>query len=586
MTSAIGLRERWLVMLDKVIRGGTVIDGTGSPSRVADIGIKDGRIVAIGVIDQGAAEVIDATGCIVTPGFVDPHTHYDAQLLWDPTASPSSVHGVTTIIGGNCGFTLAPLIPGDADYLRKMMSKVEGMPLAALENGTDWSWETFAEYLGRLEGNISVNAGFLVGHCAIRRYVMGPAAVGAEASEAHIDGMRAELAKSIKSGALGFSFTNSTSHSDGDGEPVASRWATHDELIALCEEVGLHEGTTLEGIVPGCLDRFADDEIELLGLMSAAANRPMNWNVLTVDSREADRVPRQISAYDRSIELGGKVVALTMPVQVPMNMSFSSFCGLWLLPGWQQILGVPLAERIQRLQDPDTRVLMLENSLSQAAGVFRRLADWGDYVIGDTYSAANEGLKGRVVRDVAIERGKSSFGTLLDIVIADELKTILWPTPQDDDAESWRMRAELWQDGRAMIGGSDAGAHLDRMCGAPYPTRWLADCIRGRKLVPVEFAVKMMTSQPAKLFGLVDRGELREGACADVVVFNPDEIGSEDAMLVTDLPGNSSRLTAGSFGVKRVLVNGVTIVENGVANGAVPGTVLKSGKDTYTVPAR
>ena len=586
MTSAIGLRERWLDMLDKVIRGGTVVDGTGSPSRVADIGIKDGRIVAIGVIDQGAAEVIDATGCIVTPGFVDPHTHYDAQLLWDPTASPSSVHGVTTIIGGNCGFTLAPLIPGDADYLRKMMSKVEGMPLAALENGTDWSWETFAEYLGRLEGNISVNAGFLVGHCAIRRYVMGPAAVGAEASEAHIDGMRAELAKSIKSGALGFSFTNSTSHSDGDGEPVASRWATHDELIALCEEVGLHEGTTLEGIVPGCLDRFADDEIELLGLMSAAANRPMNWNVLTVDSREADRVPRQISAYDRSIELGGKVVALTMPVQVPMNMSFSSFCGLWLLPGWQQILGVPVAERIQRLQDPDTRVRMLENSLSQAAGVFRRLADWGDYVIGDTYSAANEGLKGRVVRDVANERGMSSFGTLLDIVIADELKTILWPTPQDDDAESWRMRAELWQDGRAMIGGSDAGAHLDRMCGAPYPTRWLADCIRGRKLVPVEFAVKMMTSQPAKLFGLVDRGELREGACADVVVFNPDEIGSEDAMLVTDLPGNSSRLTAGSFGVKRVLVNGVTIVENGVANGAVPGTVLKSGKDTYTVPAR
>jgi N-acyl-D-aspartate/D-glutamate deacylase len=563
-----------------------VIDGTGSPSRVADIGIKDGRIVAIGVIDQGAAEVIDATGCIVTPGFVDPHTHYDAQLLWDPTASPSSVHGVTTIIGGNCGFTLAPLIPGDADYLRKMMSKVEGMPLAALENGTDWSWETFAEYLGRLEGNISVNAGFLVGHCAIRRYVMGPAAVGAEASEAHIDGMRAELAKSIKSGALGFSFTNSTSHSDGDGEPVASRWATHDELIALCEEVGLHEGTTLEGIVPGCLDRFADDEIELLGLMSAAANRPMNWNVLTVDSREADRVPRQISAYDRSIELGGKVVALTMPVQVPMNMSFSSFCGLWLLPGWQQILGVPVAERIQRLQDSDTRLRMLENSLSQAAGVFRRLADWGDYVIGDTYSVANEGLKGRVVRDIANERGMSSFGTLLDIVIADELKTILWPTPQDDDAESWRMRAELWQDGRAMIGGSDAGAHLDRMCGAPYPTRWLADCIRGRKLVPVEFAVKMMTSQPAKLFGLVDRGELREGACADVVVFNPDEIGSEDAMLVTDLPGNSSRLTAGSFGVKRVLVNGVTIVENGVANGAVPGTVLKSGKDTYTVPAR
>ena len=573
-------------MLDIVIRGGTVIDGTGAPAQRADVGIKDGRVVAVGVVDESAAEVIDATGMYVTPGFIDPHTHYDAQLLWDPTASPSSVHGVTTVVGGNCGFTLAPLLPGDADYLRKMMAKVEGMPLAALENGTDWSWESFSEYLGRLEGNIAVNAGFLVGHCAIRRYVMGPEAVGAEASAEQIAAMRAELARAIESGALGFSFTNSTSHSDGDGEPVASRWATHDELIALCEEVGRHEGTTLEGIVPGCLDRFADDEIELLGRMSAAANRPMNWNVLTVDSREPDRVPRQISAYDRAVELGGRVVALTMPVQVPMNMSFLNFCGLWLLPGWQKILGVPVAERIARLQDADTRVLLLENSLSQAAGVFRRLADWGDYVIGDTYSEANRGLKGRVVRDIANERGRSSFGTLLDIVIADELRTVLWPTPQDDDAESWRMRAELWQDERAIIGGSDAGAHLDRMCGAPYPTRWLSDCIRGRQLVPVEHAVKMMTSAPARLFGFTDRGVLREGAFADVVVFDPQAVGSEDAALVTDLPGDSSRLTAGSFGVKRVLVNGVVIVENGVANGRVPGSVLKSGRDTYTVPAR
>ncbi|MFM8529132.1 MAG: N-acyl-D-amino-acid deacylase family protein [Ilumatobacteraceae bacterium] len=573
-------------MLDIVIRGGTLIDGTGAPARRADVGVKDGRIVAVGKVDESAAEVIEAEGLMITPGFIDPHTHYDAQLLWDPTASPSSVHGVTTVIGGTCGFTLAPLIPGDGDYLRKMMSKVEGMPLAALENGTDWLWETFDDYLGRLDGNIAVNAGFLVGHCAIRRYVMGPGAVGGEASADQIAAMRAELSRAIESGALGVSVTNSTSHSDGDGEPVASRWATHDELIALCEETGRHEGTTLEGIVPGCLDRFEDAEIELLGKMSAAANRPMNWNVLTVDSREPDRVPRQISAHDRSVQLGGKVVALTMPVQVPMNMSFLNFCGLWLLPGWQQILGVPVPERIARLRDGDTRVRLLENSLSQAAGVFRRLADWGDYVIGDTYSEANRGLSGRIVRDIAAERNQSSFGTLLDIVIADDLRTILWPTPQDDDAESWRMRAELWQDPRAIIGGSDAGAHLDRMCGAPYPTRWLADCLRGRKLVPVEHAVRMMTSAPATLFGLRDRGVVVEGAFADLVVFDPEAIGSEDARLVTALPGDSSRLTAGSHGVKRVIVNGTVIVEDGAANGRVPGTVLRSGRDTYTVTAR
>ena len=573
-------------MLDALIKGGTVVDGTGAAARRADIGVRDGRIVAIGEVDEPAKVVIDATGLLVTPGFVDPHTHYDAQLLWDPTASPSSVHGVTTVIAGNCGFTLAPLLPGDADYLRRMMARVEGMPLAALENGTDWGWETFADYIARIEGSISVNAGFLAGHCAIRRYVMGPEAVGSEADADQIAAMRAELARCIDAGALGFSFTNSTSHSDGDGEPVASRWATSDELIALSEEVGLHEGTTLEGIVPGCLDRFTDDEIELIAKMSAAANRPMNWNVLTVDSREADRVPRQLQAYDRAVELGGKVVALTMPVQVPMNMSFLTFCGLWLLPGWQDVLGVPVAERIERLNDPDVRLQLLESSKSQEAGVFRRLADFGDYVIGDTYSPANAGLKGRIVREIAAERGQSSFGTLLDIVIADDLRTILWPIPQDNDAESWRMRAELWQDPRAMIGGSDAGAHLDRMCGAPYPTRWLKDCLRGKKLTTVENAVRMMSSAPAALFGLVDRGVLREGAHADVVVLDPETVGAEDATLVNDLPGDSARLTAGSIGVVRVLVNGVPVVVDGIATGAVPGKVLKSGRDTATVTAR
>ena len=573
-------------MLDELIKGGTVVDGTGAAARRADIGVRDGRIVAIGEVDEPAKVVIDATGLLVTPGFVDPHTHYDAQLLWDPTASPSSVHGVTTVIAGNCGFTLAPLLPGDADYLRRMMARVEGMPLAALENGTDWGWETFADYIARIEGSISVNAGFLAGHCAIRRYVMGPEAVGSEADADQIAAMRAELARCIDAGALGFSFTNSTSHSDGDGEPVASRWATSDELIALSEEVGLHEGTTLEGIVPGCLDRFTDDEIELIAKMSAAANRPMNWNVLTVDSREADRVPRQLQAYDRAVELGGKVVALTMPVQVPMNMSFLTFCGLWLLPGWQDVLGVPVAERIERLNDPDVRLQLLESSKSQEAGVFRRLADFGDYVIGDTYSPANAGLKGRIVREIAAERGQSSFGTLLDIVIADDLRTILWPIPQDNDAESWRRRAELWQDPRAMIGGSDAGAHLDRMCGAPYPTRWLKDCLRGKKLTTVENAVRMMSSAPAALFGLVDRGVLREGAHADVVVLDPETVGAEDATLVNDLPGDSARLTAGSIGVVRVLVNGVPVVVDGIATGAVPGKVLKSGRDTATVTAR
>jgi N-acyl-D-aspartate/D-glutamate deacylase len=211
-------------MLDLLITGGTVVDGTGAPSRRADVAVQDGAIVAVEEdIDDSAARTVDADGLIVTPGFVDPHTHYDAQLFWDPLASPSNVHGVTTIVGGNCGFTLAPIRARDADYIRRMMAKVEGMSLAALENGVDWSWETFEEYLTRLDGNVGVNAGFLVGHCALRRYVMGEESVERTATDDELASMVAELHRALDAGGLGFSTTLAYTHSDGDGKPVASR---------------------------------------------------------------------------------------------------------------------------------------------------------------------------------------------------------------------------------------------------------------------------------------------------------------------------------------------------------------------------
>jgi len=571
-------------MLDTIIRGGTLVDGTGAAPRRADIGIRDGRIVAIGELAEDATEVIDATGRMVMPGVVDAHTHYDAQLMWDPSATPSSNHGVTTIIAGNCGFTLAPLRPtaDEARYLQEMMSRVEGMPLPALRM-LDWDWETFEDYLGRFEGKVAVNAGWLVGHCAIRRYVMGPDAVGGEASPEQVDAMVAELRKAIEVGALGWSFTTSGSHSDGDGQPVPSRWASTDEMLAMATEVGRHEGTTLEGIVPGCLDRFADDEIELLASLSAAAQRVLNWNVLTIDSREADRATRQLSANDVAKAKGGRVVALTMPVLVPMNMNFETFCGIWLLPEWEATMRVDRDERVRRLADPTVRARLLERSHSPEAGIYRRLADWEDYVIGDTFAPENEGLAGRVVGDIAAERGAEPFDTLLDIVVADDLRTILWPAPKDKDAESWRLRVEVWNDERAMIGGSDAGAHLDRMCGATFPTRFLGDMLNGRKLLPIERAVQLITQKPADLFGLVGRGSIVEGNFADIVVFDPETIGSENARLVADLPGDCVRLTARSYGIERVLVNGTTVIIDGEPTGATPGTVLKSGRDTVTV---
>jgi N-acyl-D-aspartate/D-glutamate deacylase len=577
-------------MLDLIIRGGTLVDGTGTPGRPADVGVAGGRIVAVtdagGLADEDARDAVDATGLVVCPGFVDPHTHYDAQLFWDPLASPSNVHGVTSIVAGNCGFTLAPLHAEDVDYLRRMMARVEGMPLAALEQGVDWDWETFGDYLDRLDGRIGVNAGFMVGHCALRRYVMGADAVGHEADDEQVAAMVRLLHESIEAGGLGLSTTLSSTHSDGDGQPVASRHASRDELLALCAAVGQHEGTVLEGAFEGGLDRFADEEIEMVAAMSAAAGRSINWNVLTVDSAVPDRVPRQLAAADRAAAEGGRVVALTMPVLVPMNMSFGSFCALWLMPGWGDILRLPHDGKVAALADPDVRRGMVERSQSEEAGVFRRLADWARYVIGDTYSATNDGLTGRVVGDIAAERGRDPFATLVEIVTADDFRTVLWPMPTDNDVESWRMRQEVWGDPRVMLGGSDAGAHLDRMCGSSYTTRLLADCLRGRKLAPVERAVQMLTQAPAALFGLVDRGTVAEGHHADLVVFDPATVGAENARLVDDLPGGTARLTAGSEGVVRVYVAGVATVEDSKPTGATPGRVLRSGADTVTVPTR
>jgi len=572
-------------MLDCVIKGGSVVDGTGAPARPADVGIRGGRVVEIGTVNEEAAETIDAGGLVVAPGIVDPHTHYDAQLFWDPAASPSNLHGVTSMIAGNCGFTLAPIAPVDADYLRRMMAKVEGMPLPALETGVPWSWRSFGDYLGALDGNVGLNVGFLVGHCALRRNVMGPDSIGNEATPAQLESMLGLLHESIAAGGLGFSTTLSFTHSDGDGQPVASRWASNDEVLALCRAVSEHEGTTLEYVTDGCLRGFSDAEIDLMAEMTLAGRRPLNWNVLTIDSAEPQRYHDQIAACENARTRGGTAVALTMPILVEMNMSFLTYCALFMLPGWSEVMSLPVPERIAKLRDPEVRRWMDERAHSQEAGVFSRLASWEQYLIGDTYSAANEGLKGQVVADLAQRSGKSAFDTLVDTVIADDLRTVLWPLPSDSDPKSWQLRAEAWDHPLVMIGGSDAGAHLDRMCGAPYPTKFLGDCIRGRQLVSMERCVQLMTQIPAALFGLRDRGLVREGFHADLFVFDPETVDTGEVKLIDDLPGGTSRLFADAFGVHRVIVNGTTVVADGtpVAN-ARPGTVLRSGRDTYTVP--
>jgi N-acyl-D-aspartate/D-glutamate deacylase len=571
-------------VLDLVIRGGTVVDGTGAPGRLADVGVSDGRVVAIGGIEDAGAAVIDAAGMIVAPGFIDLHTHYDAQLFWDPTASPSPLHGVTTVLGGNCGFSLAPCGPKNTAYLSQMMARVEGMPLRALQEGLDWSWTSFGEWLARLDGRIGVNAGFLVGHSALRRAAMGDHAVGEVASPDQVAAMVEGLHQALTDGAMGFSTSKVHTHHDGDGRPVPSRAAERGEIEALARAVADHPGTTVELIVPGCLNGFSDEEIDLMTTVSLLADRPVNWNVLGVSAMDPAGTEHQLAASSAAAERGATVVALTLPHTMRLRLSFDHGAILDGLPGWREILSLAKPERLAAFSDPEVRRRMDRSAQSDEAGILRHLAVWERLVFEETFSATNAAYEGRSVGDVAAERGQGPFDALLDVVVADELRTGLrLPIPESD--ADWQARAAVWRDPRAIIGGSDAGAHLDTMCGAIYSTSLLGDGVRQRGLLSWEEAVHQLTDVPARFYGLRHRGRLAEGWWADIVVFDPEEVGHLPERTVDDLPGGASRLYAEATGIGHVLVNGTEVVRHGAFTGELPGRVLRSGLDSDTVNA-
>lgn len=568
-------------MLDLVIRGGTVVDGTGGPARRADVGVREARIVAVGEIDEPAIREIDAAGLLVAPGFVDLHTHYDAQLFWDPSASPSPLHGVTTVLGGNCGFSLAPAGEAHAEYLTAMLARVEGMPLAALQAGLDWRWRSFGDWLDRLEGAVGVNAGFLVGHSTLRRVVMGDSA-GSAAEPAEVAAMVEILHQALADGAIGLSTSQAHTHHDGAGQPVPSRGAERAELEALAAAVRSHPGTTVEMIVPGSLNGFTDDEVDLMASLSLLAGRPVNWNVLGVSAANPDRVAHQLAASDAAAERGATVVALTLPHSMQVRLSFETGAILDGLPGWREVLSKPKPERLAALSDPAVRRRLDEGAQSEAAGILRHLAAWKRLVIDETFSPANASFEGKTVGEIAAAKGQDPLDTLLDIVVADELRTGLRPPIPEVEAD-WEARAKVWTDPRAVVGGSDAGAHLDVMCGAVYTTALLGEGVRRRGLLSWEEAVRQLTDVPARLYGLRHRGRLAEGWWADIVAFDPDRVAHGPERTRDDLPGGASRLYAGATGIEHVLVNGTPVVLHDALIGDLPGQVLRSGRDTDTV---
>ena len=571
-------------MLDLIIRGGTIVDGTGTPGVVGDVGVKDGRIVAVGTVTEEAVETVDATGQIVCPGFIDLHTHYDAQAFWDPTLSPSPLHGVTTVFAGNCGFTIAPLAPEDGDYLMRMLARVEGMPLEALQVGLPWDWRTFADYLAKLDGTLMPNAGFLVGHSALRRHVMHDDANQRKATSDEIAEMQQLLREALEAGGMGFSSTWSTSHNDHLGHPVPSRCASRDELIALCEIVGEFPGTQLEFIPQ--VGEFTQETFELMADMSAAANRPLNWNLLQVYAQTWDLVQHQLTGGDIAEARGGKVRALTLPDSFRLRLNFRAGFILDILPGWEALMALPPEEKLRQLRDPETRAEWNRMAQSPDDMTKRAIANWAGYYILETHSAEYAEHQGRLIGDIAKDLGKSPWDTLADIVVADELNTIIANQDRGQDDATWARRVEVWRDGRAIVGASDAGAHLDMIDSFAFSTTVLGEAVRKRGLLPVEEAVQLLTDEPARLYGVKERGRITEGYHADLVVFDPTEIGAGPVTTKFDLPAGAMRVTGGGLGISHVYINGVEAVRDGEFTDARSGILLRSGRDTSTVTAR
>jgi len=555
-------------MYDIVIKNGTIVDGTGAPRYRADVAVSGGKITEIGKVTDGAKKIIDAGDLIVAPGFVDPHTHYDAQICWDPLISCSSWHGVTTVIMGNCGVGLAPCQPRAREIAAWDLVNVESIPIDVLAKGVTWEWESFPQYMNAAQQRgTGINLGFLAALTPFRHFVMGEESMERVATAEEIRQIQALLREAITAGAMGFTTTTVAQHIGYKGRPLACRLASRDELKAYANVLK----ELNRGVIEVALgDPAEPNKYELLDFLLTESGRPVTWLAVLSRDDQPEAAMNTLRVAEPLIKRKGIPQASCRPLvgQVDLRNPFIFAA----MRSWKPAFNQPVEVQKEVYRSAEFRAAFRAD-LARPRLVFS--GRWETIEVHEVSNPALKSLEKKTVAEIARERGRDGVDTFLDLALEDELKTQYIIPLFNSNEEGVR---ELITDPRTMIGLSDGGAHVDMLCDAGYCTYLIGTWVRDKEAMSLEYAIKRLTSEPADFFGLRDRGRLAAGMAADIILFDYRTIGSgKRPEMRYDLPGGGRRLVMPAHGIHSTIVNGAVLYEDGKHTGTLPGQVLRSG---------
>jgi N-acyl-D-aspartate/D-glutamate deacylase len=557
------------MMYDLLIKGGRIYDGSGMPSYYGDLAIGDGKIVDIGRLSGAAKRTLNVDGLAVAPGFIDPHTHLDAQLLWDPLGTSSCFHGVTSVILGNCGLSLAPAKVADREAVIKSFVRVEAISRRVLEEGVRWQWISTEEYLHALGAKLGINAAALIGHIAVRHYVMGEDAVERPATAEEITQMQGLVRQGMAAGAVGFSTNQNPRHIREDRKPVASRLADDQELGALLDVLGeINSGVVqLSG---GGAD--ARGRIAYAAEMARRTGRPVLWQSISHSWSRPHHWREMLANTERVFkEQGLPIYAMTQAKPFQNRYTLRDAQCFDEFPTWKTALFSPLEVRKQMFADTAVRKKLRAEAIEdQSPSVFPRR--WDVIFVDAVKLAKNKAQERKSVQEIAEAQGKDGLDCFLDISLEEDLETRFVHTNTQGDPAAV---CEILKHPAVMIGQSDAGAHMGYDARFGYSTAFLGCWVRDHGIMPLEEAVAKLTFRVASVFGLGDRGLLRPGLAADIAIFDPLTVNTREPEYVQDLPGNETRMIQKATGVPYTIVNGQVVIEDGRATGALPGQILR-----------